>query len=55
MNLRIGIELLIRAQLQQNMISKQYFLEVDMAHLITFDEDLANDLKNSPKELLPLV
>ena len=34
---------------------KNYFLEVDLAHLIAYDEELANYLKFKPAEYLPLV
>ncbi|KAJ3269265.1 minichromosome maintenance protein 5 [Terramyces sp. JEL0728] len=43
-----------RDQLQHNIIQKTYFLEVDMSHLIVYDEELANQLKSKPKEFLPL-
>ncbi|KAI8823127.1 MCM2/3/5 family-domain-containing protein [Fimicolochytrium jonesii] len=43
-----------RDQLRQNLIIKQYFLEVDMAHLMSYDEDLTNQLKEKPAEYLAL-
>lgn len=36
-------------------MTKQYFLEIDLGHLISFDEELANRLTNNPTDLLPLV
>ena len=42
-------------QLRQNIIVKHYFLEVDMTHLIDYDEQLADDLKQKPKVLVPIV
>jgi DNA replication licensing factor MCM5 len=36
-------------------MTKQYFLEIDMGHLISFDEELANSLTNNPTDLLPSV
>ncbi|CAO3608366.1 unnamed protein product [Cunninghamella blakesleeana] len=33
---------------------KQYYIEVDMSHLINYNADLANKLTNSPAEHLPL-
>ncbi|TPX72100.1 hypothetical protein SpCBS45565_g00480 [Spizellomyces sp. 'palustris'] len=51
---RIDNVFLYRDQLRQNLIIKQYFLEVDMAHLMSFDEDLTNQIKEKPAEYLPL-
>ncbi|KAJ3145719.1 minichromosome maintenance protein 5 [Geranomyces variabilis] len=51
---RIDNVFLYRDQLRQNLIIKQYFLEVDMAHLMSFDEDLTNQVKEKPGEYLPL-
>lgn len=42
-------------QLRQNLIIKQHFLEVDIAHLAMFDEALSNKLKDKPAYFLPLV
>lgn len=44
-----------RDQLSQNLLTKQYFIEVDLNHLINYNADLANKLSNSPAEFLPLV
>ncbi|KAJ3301477.1 minichromosome maintenance protein 5 [Kappamyces sp. JEL0829] len=43
-----------RDQLRQNLVVKNYFVEVDMNHLMAFDEALANDLKKRPKILIPV-
>ncbi|KAJ3386334.1 minichromosome maintenance protein 5 [Lobulomyces angularis] len=43
-----------RDQLRQNLIMKQYFLEIDLLHLSSFDEVLSQALKGKPNELLPL-
>lgn len=42
-------------QLRQNVLAKQYLLDVDIAHLISYDEPLANVLVSNPTELIPLV
>jgi DNA replicative helicase MCM subunit Mcm2 (Cdc46/Mcm family) len=34
---------------------KQYYLQVDVSHLINYNADLANKLTNAPAEHLPLV
>ncbi|KAJ3089561.1 minichromosome maintenance protein 5 [Quaeritorhiza haematococci] len=50
---RIDNNFVYRDQLRQNLIMKLYFLEVDLAHLISFDEALANKVKDHPAEYLP--
>lgn len=44
-----------RDQLQENVLTKQYYLEVDMADLIGYNDKLADGLKKNPAEFLPLV
>jgi DNA replication licensing factor MCM5 len=44
-----------RDQLQEHLMLKQYYLQVDMSHLINYNAGLANNLTNSPAEHLPLV
>ena len=34
--------------LRGSIMAKKYFIEVDLAHLMSFDEGLANDLKDAP-------
>ena len=46
---------LYRDQLRENVLSKQFYADVDVAHLIAFDEDLAGRLSNEPGEIIPLV
>ncbi|KAG0170098.1 minichromosome maintenance protein 5 [Apophysomyces sp. BC1034] len=43
-----------RDQLRENLMLKQYYIEVDMKHLISHKETLADKLSGSPAELLPL-
>ncbi|CEI87889.1 Putative DNA replication licensing factor mcm5 [Rhizopus microsporus] len=43
-----------RDQLQENVLTKQYYLEVDMADLIGYNDKLADGLKKNPAEFLPL-
>ncbi|KAJ3035949.1 minichromosome maintenance protein 5, partial [Rhizophlyctis rosea] len=43
-----------RDQLRKNLIIRRYFLEVDLAHLIGYDEVLANQVREKPAEYLPL-
>jgi len=36
-------------------LSKQYFCDVDISHLIQYDEELAQKLNNEPADYIPLV
>ena len=44
-----------RDQLRENVLSKQYYCDVDLAHLIAFNEHLAQRLNNEPAEIIPIV
>ena len=54
-NFRINQDFVYRDQLEKNIRLEKWFLEVDLQHLIAYDEYLADDLKNRPKELCKLV
>ncbi|TIA16908.1 DNA replication licensing factor mcm5 [Aureobasidium pullulans] len=43
-----------RDQIRENVLSKQYYCDVDMAHLIAYDEQLAHRLNNEPGDMIPL-
>ncbi|KAG4301245.1 hypothetical protein PCANB_002492 [Pneumocystis canis] len=43
-----------RDQLRDNILVKQYYLNVDIGHLISFNEELAHKLVNEPADMLPL-
>lgn len=45
---------LYRDQLRQNILTKQYFIEIDMSHIIRYDNYLASQLKETPAVMLPL-
>ncbi|KAI8890257.1 MCM-domain-containing protein [Backusella circina FSU 941] len=53
-NFRVVNNYIYRDQLHENLLTKQYFIEVDMNHLINFNADLANKLTTSPADFLPL-
>ncbi|KAJ3121152.1 minichromosome maintenance protein 5 [Nowakowskiella sp. JEL0407] len=53
-NFRLDNSFLYRDQLSQNLIIKQHFIEVDFSHIVSYDEELANHLKDRPAEYLPL-
>lgn len=44
-----------REQLRANCLVGQPRLNVDLAHLISFNEELAHKLSSEPAELIPLV
>ncbi|KAJ5765155.1 hypothetical protein N7520_004714 [Penicillium odoratum] len=43
-----------RDQLRQNVLVKQYYCDIDIAHLISFNEELAHKLTTEPAEIIPL-
>ncbi|KAF9579436.1 minichromosome maintenance protein 5 [Lunasporangiospora selenospora] len=43
-----------RDQLRQNTMLKRHLLEVDIGHLISFNQELAHSMTQRPTELLPL-
>jgi DNA replication licensing factor MCM5 len=44
-----------RDRLRSNLLAKQYVLEVDLDHLIAYNEELANRIRETPAEIMPLV
>lgn len=44
-----------RDQLRQNALVKQYYCDIDIAHLISYDEELAHKLTTEPADIIPLV
>ncbi|KAL7274965.1 minichromosome maintenance protein 5 [Rhizina undulata] len=51
---RLDNNFIYRDALRTNILVKLYKLEVDIAHLISFNEELAHKLANEPAEILPL-
>lgn len=43
-----------RDQLRDNILVKQFYLNVNIAHLISFNEELADKLTSNPADMLPL-
>lgn len=41
-------------QIRENVLSKQYYCDIDIAHLIAFNENLAHRLNNEPAEIIPI-
>lgn len=52
---RLDNAFIYRDQIRENVLIKQYYCDVDIAHLISFDEELAHRLTNEPAEIIPLV
>ena len=51
-----GLRVLIHSdRLRSNLLAKQYAIEIDLEHLIAFNEELANRVRETPAEVLPLV
>ncbi|KAJ3330565.1 minichromosome maintenance protein 5 [Blyttiomyces sp. JEL0837] len=51
---RVDNVYIYRDQLRQNIMINQYFIELDLAHLTVYHEELANLLRDKPGEMLPL-
>ncbi|MBW0510406.1 hypothetical protein O181_050121 [Austropuccinia psidii MF-1] len=51
---RLGESFTYRDRLRLNLLAKVYALEIEMQHLIAYDEELAHSITNSPGEILPL-
>ena len=43
-----------RDQIRENVLVKQYYCDVDIAHLIAYNEELANKLTSEPSDIIPL-
>ncbi|GAA99080.1 uncharacterized protein L969DRAFT_87124 [Mixia osmundae IAM 14324] len=51
---RVGEGWLYRDRLRANLLTKQYMLEINVEDLISYNEELANRLRETPGEILPL-
>ena len=52
---RALVDLFYRDQLRENVLVKQYYCDVDVAHLISYNEELAHKLSTEPADIIPLV
>ncbi|OCL14994.1 DNA replication licensing factor mcm5 [Glonium stellatum] len=43
-----------RDQIRENVLVKQYYCDIDIAHLISYNEELAHRLTTEPAEIIPL-
>ena len=46
---------LLRDQIRENVLVKLYYCDVDIAHLISYNEELAHKLTTQPADIIPLV
>jgi DNA replication licensing factor MCM5 len=44
-----------RDQIRENVLVKQYYCDIDIAHLISYDEELAHRLNTEPADMIPIV
>ncbi|MCJ1363999.1 minichromosome maintenance protein 5 [Acarospora aff. strigata] len=51
---RLDNAFIYRDQIRQNVLIKQYYCDVDIAHLISYNEELAHKLTTQPAEIIPL-
>ena len=55
LNFHIDNVFLYRDQLRTNVLVKHYYCEIDIAHLISYNEELASRLNNEPAAIIPIV
>ncbi|KAI9889909.1 MAG: minichromosome maintenance protein 5 [Vezdaea aestivalis] len=51
---RLDSMFIYRDQIRENVLVKQYYCDVDVAHLISFNEELAHKLTTAPSDIIPL-
>ena len=44
-----------RDQIRENVLVKQYFCDIDISHLVSYNEELAHKLTSEPADIVPLV
>ncbi|POV98383.1 hypothetical protein PSTT_14492 [Puccinia striiformis] len=54
LDFRLGESFIYRDRLRTNLLAKVYAIEIELQHLIVYDEELAHSISNSPGEILPL-
>ncbi|KAL8892996.1 MAG: hypothetical protein Q9192_005518, partial [Flavoplaca navasiana] len=51
---RLDNAFIYRDQIRENVLVKQYYCDVDIAHLISYNEELAHKLQTEPADTIPL-
>ncbi|KAF2754688.1 putative DNA replication licensing factor Mcm5 [Pseudovirgaria hyperparasitica] len=54
LDFRLDNVFIYRDQIRENVLIKQYYCDIDVAHLISYNEELANKLTSDPAEIIPL-
>jgi DNA replication licensing factor MCM5 len=52
---QLGNTFIYRDQIRENVLLGQHFCQVDVAHLIQYNEELAAKLITEPADIIPLV
>ena len=52
---RVDNQFVYRDQIRENVLAKRYYCDVNMSHLISFNEELAHRLSSEPADMIPLV
>lgn len=51
----VSFFLFLREMLRRNYNSRRYWIDIELRHLSDYDDNLCDNLKKQPAELLPLV
>ncbi|KAI9707804.1 MAG: minichromosome maintenance protein 5 [Candelina mexicana] len=51
---RLDNAFIYRDQIRENVLVKQYYCDIDIAHLISYNEELAHKLTTEPADIIPL-
>ncbi|KAF2816581.1 DNA replication licensing factor mcm5 [Mytilinidion resinicola] len=54
MEFHINNVFVYRDQIRENVLVKQFYCDIDVAHLISYNEELAHRLQNEPADIIPL-
>jgi len=52
---RVDNQFIYRDQIRENVLAKKYACDVDVAHLISYNEELAHKLTSEPADIIPIV
>jgi DNA replication licensing factor MCM5 len=52
---RVDNQFIYRDQIRENVLAKKYACDVDVAHLISYSEELAHRLTSEPADIIPVV
>jgi DNA replication licensing factor MCM5 len=52
---RVDNQFIYREQIRENVLAKKYACDVNVSHLITYNEELAHRLTTEPADIIPIV